>query len=80
MLRFATVTLTFLMCFITVRDSQNILINVSLVKMKKNTNYFAFTLKIALIFRNSQKTQSIWNLIFFVHRILIPAPSPLWLR
>lgn len=73
--------LTFLTCFITVRDSQNILINVSLVKIKKNTDYFAFTLKIALIFTNTQKTQSIWNLIFFfVHGVLIPAPSPLWLR
>lgn len=35
MLHFATVTLSFLMCFITVGDSQNILINVSLVKIKK---------------------------------------------
>lgn len=81
MLHFATVTLTFLMCFITVRDSQNILINVSLVKIKKNTDYFAFTLKIALIFTNIQKTQSILNVIFFfAHRVLIPAPSPLWPR
>lgn len=59
MQHFATVTLTFLMCIIIVRDSQNILINVSLVKIKKHADYFAFTLKIALIFTNTQKTQNI---------------------
>lgn len=69
MLHFVNVTLTFLMCFITTGDSQNILINVRLVKIKENTNYFDFTLKITLIFTNTPKTQCTWNVIFFLFTV-----------